>query len=93
MYLIPSFIPSDLILPNILSLSIFKFWPEDATAAWDWLFQSEGFLQAYEKDSAKAVEVFEKVVLINAGVASTDAGLHIGQNGMRNREHRFYGEE
>lgn len=67
--------------------------PEDATAAWDWLFQSEGFLQAYEKDSAKAVEVFEKVVLINAGVASTDAGLHIGQNGMRNREHRFYGEE
>lgn len=64
----------------------------DAAVAWDWVFQSDGFLQAFEKDPAKAVEVFEKAVLAEAGLASTDSAMRIGTTGVVNKGHRFYGD-
>ncbi|OPZ35302.1 MAG: hypothetical protein BWY99_02296 [Synergistetes bacterium ADurb.BinA166] len=64
----------------------------DAAVAWDWVFQSDGFIQAFEKDAANAVEVFEKAVLAEAGLASTDSAMRIGTAGVANKEHRFYGD-
>lgn len=65
----------------------------DAATAWDWVFQSEGFFDAFEKDAARAVDVFEKTALVKAHIALTDATMRIGTVGTPNKEHKFYGEE
>lgn len=64
----------------------------DAAAAWEWVFQSDGFLTAYDSSPAKTVEIFEKAALLKAGVGLTDGSMRIGQSGVPNKEHRFYGE-
>jgi hypothetical protein len=65
----------------------------DAEAAWDWVFQTDGFFSALGKDAAKAVEVFTKTALLKAGVARTDGTMRIGTSGVPNAGHRFYGED
>jgi hypothetical protein len=65
--------------------------------AWDWVFQSDGFFEAYDKDSSKALVLFSNAALVRAGVAATSpAGLIMAAgigNGVPNLAHKFYGEE
>ena len=67
-----------------------------ARTAWDWVFQSEGFFEAYDKDATKAVALFANNALIRAGLATTrpsgiitTAGI---ATGAANVAHKFYGE-
>lgn len=70
-----------------------------AREAWDWVFKSDGFFDAYDKDSAKAASLFEKRALLNAGVAqTTQRGLIVGaaaavSGAVANLPHRFYGDD
>jgi hypothetical protein len=70
---------------------------KQACEAWDWVFQSDGFFEAYDKDSAKAQALFSRAALVNAGVASTNrsgvivSGL-VGA-GVPNLAHKFYGDD
>lgn len=66
---------------------------EKARKAWDWVFQSEGFFDAYDKDAKKAVALFEKEALIRAGVAATNTAVRIGLTGVSNLPHKWYGEK
>jgi hypothetical protein len=68
-----------------------------AREAWDWVFQSDGFFEAYDKDSAKAHALFSKAALVRAGLASTN---HSGRivpalvgAGVPNLAHSFYGDD
>jgi hypothetical protein len=70
---------------------------KQAREAWDWVFQSDGFFEACDKDSAKAHALFSKAALVNAGLASTNgAGVivpaRVGAS-VRNLAHRFYGDD
>jgi hypothetical protein len=65
---------------------------EQARAAWDWVFQSNGFFEAYDKDHEKAVALYANAALVQAGLASTSPAGHIGTVGVANIGHRFYGE-
>ena len=67
-----------------------------ARAAWDWVFQSEGFFEAYDKDAGKAVALYANSALVRAGVATikpsgiiTAVGV---STGAANLAHKFYGE-
>ncbi len=66
---------------------------EEARDAWDWVFRSDGFLEAHDQDAAKALAVFGKAVLIGAGLASTSGRGVIGSEGVPNKPHRFYGDD
>lgn len=70
---------------------------EQAREAWDWVFQSDGFFEAYDKDSAKAHALFSKAALVNAGLASTNrAGVIVPAligAGVPNLAHKFYGDD
>jgi len=70
---------------------------KQAREAWDWVFQSDGFFEAYDKDSAKAHALFSKAALVNAGLASTNSSGVIVPAlvgvGVRNLAHRFYGDD
>jgi len=70
--------------------------PKQACKAWDWVFRSEGFFEAYDKDPEKTKALFSKVALIHAGVASTNRFGVIVQTGMgaavSNPAHAFYGD-
>lgn len=70
--------------------------PEEACKAWDWVFQSEGFFEAYDKDPERTKALFSKAALINAGVASTNRFGVIVQTGIgaavSNPAHAFYGD-
>lgn len=70
---------------------------KQAREAWDWVFQSEGFFDAYDKDSAKARALFGKAALVNAGVASTNgSGVlfpALVSAGVPNLAHKFYGDD
>jgi hypothetical protein len=67
-----------------------------ARAAWDWVFQSDGFFEAYDKDSVKAVALFAKNALVRAGLATTrPSGIITAAGiatGAANVAHKFYGE-
>ena len=70
---------------------------QQAREAWDWVFQSEGFFEAHDKDAAKAHALYSKAALVNAGVASTNrAGVItsalIGTS-IPNPAHKFYGDD
>lgn len=65
---------------------------EQAREAWDWVFQSDGFLEAYDKDAKHAVTLFEKETLIAAGLASTDSAGCISVAGVPNKPHKWYGQ-
>lgn len=71
-----------------------------AREAWDWVLQSDGFFDAFDKDAAKAHNLFEKRALINAGVAqTTQRGFIVGGASAatsimaKNPAHLFYGED
>ena len=70
---------------------------EQAREAWDWVFQSDDFFEAYDKDSAKAHALFSKAALVNAGLASTNrAGVIVPAlvgAGVPNLAHKFYGDD
>lgn len=70
---------------------------QQAREAWDWLFQSDGFVEAHDKDSAKAHALFSKAALVKAGLASTNgAGVIVPAlvgAGMPNMAHKFYGDD
>jgi hypothetical protein len=70
---------------------------QQAREAWDWVFQSDGFFEAYDKDSAKAHALFSKAALMNAGLASTNgSGVIVSTlvgTGMPNLAHKFYGDD
>lgn len=63
-----------------------------ARKAWDWVFQSDGFFEAYDKDSKKAIDLYSKNALIAAGIASTESSGRISTVGIRNLPHKNYGE-
>jgi hypothetical protein len=68
-----------------------------AREAWDWVFQSDGFFEAYDKDAKQAMELFANSALVRAGVAGTNPAGRIvaigGGSVVANLPHRFYGEE
>lgn len=70
---------------------------KQAREAWDWVFQSDGFFEAYDKDSAKTRALFSKAALVNAGLASTNrVGVIVptmAGAGVPNLAHRFYGDD
>lgn len=70
--------------------------PKQAREAWDWVFQSDGFFEAYDKDAVKAVALFANAALVRAGVAVTNpAGVIVAAGvgrGVSNLAHKFYGE-
>ncbi len=67
-----------------------------AREAWDWVFQSDGFFEAYDKDSVKAVALFANNALVRAGLATTrPSGILTAAGvtaGAPNIAHKFYGE-
>lgn len=70
---------------------------KQAREAWDWVFQSDGFFEAYDKDSAKTRALFAKTAMVNAGVVSTNgSGVLIPGvvgAGVPNLAHKFYGDD
>lgn len=70
---------------------------KQAREAWDWVFQSDGFFEAYDKDSAKAHALFSKAALVRAGLASTNhSGVIVpalAGAGVPNLAHKFYGHD
>jgi hypothetical protein len=68
-----------------------------AREAWDWLFQSDGYFEAFDKDEPKARALFAKAALANAGIAATNGfGIIVGAGSMpavSNRPHKFYGDD
>jgi hypothetical protein len=70
---------------------------QQAREAWDWVFQSDGFFEAYDKDSAKAHALFSKAALVNAGLGSTNrSGVIVPAlvgMGVPNLAHKFYGDD
>ncbi len=69
---------------------------KQAREAWDWVFQSDGFFEAYDKDSIQAIALFANNALVRAGLATTRpsgvitaAGI---ATGAANVAHKFYGE-
>jgi hypothetical protein len=70
---------------------------KQAREAWDWVFQSDGYFEAYDKDTAKARALFSKKALINAGLAATNTSgvivcAAVGA-GVPNLAHNFYGND
>jgi hypothetical protein len=65
---------------------------EQARAAWDWVFQSDGFFEAYDKNAKQAVVVFERHALIKANLAAVGTSGLITPVGVAIRPHKFYGE-
>jgi len=69
---------------------------KEAREAWDWVFRSEGYFEAYDKDPAKTRILFYKASLINAGIAGTNSSGIVGpaNDGARipNPPHKFYGK-
>jgi hypothetical protein len=66
-----------------------------AREAWDWVFQSEGFFEAYDKDAKQAMALFSNAALVRAGVAATNAAGRIvaaGTGAILNLPHKFYGD-
>jgi hypothetical protein len=70
---------------------------QQAREAWDWVFQSNGYFEAYDKDFAKAHALFSKAALVKAGVASTNGcGVIVPPlvgAGVPNLAHKFYGDD
>jgi hypothetical protein len=68
---------------------------KQAREAWDWVFQSDGFFEAYDQDAKKAMALFSNAALVRAGVAATNTAgriVAIGTGGILNLPHKFYGE-
>lgn len=69
--------------------------PAQAREAWDWIFQSDGFFDAYEKDATRAKALFANAALVRAGVAGTNGAGRIvvaGSSTIFNPPHNFYGD-
>jgi len=69
---------------------------KQAREAWDWVFQSDGFFEAYDKDAKQAVALFANSALVKAGMATTRptgiiTAFGIGTSAA-NVAHKFYGE-
>ena len=68
-----------------------------AGEAWDWVFQSDGYFEAYNKNSEKARALFSKAALVKGGVAGTNpAGLIVSApfiSAVPNRPHDFFGDD
>jgi len=65
---------------------------KQAREAWDWVFQSDGFFEAYDKDAKQAVEVFARHALIKANLAAVGSSGLITVVGTAIKPHKFYGE-
>ncbi|MFN7141879.1 MAG: cyclic GMP-AMP synthase DncV-like nucleotidyltransferase, partial [Limisphaerales bacterium] len=70
---------------------------KQAAEAWDWVFQSDGYFESYNKNSSKARALFSKAALVKAGVAATDrAGIIVSTalaSTIPNRSHDFFGHD
>jgi hypothetical protein len=70
---------------------------KQAREAWDWVFQSDGYFDAYDKNTAMARALFAKKALVNAGLASTNSSGVIVRAavgaGVPNLAHNFYGDD
>jgi hypothetical protein len=70
---------------------------KQAREAWDWVFQSKGYFEAYDKDNTKTRALFSKAALVNAGLASTNGSGVIVRAalgaGATNLAHKFYGDD
>lgn len=70
-----------------------------ARRAWDWVFQSDGFLKELEEEAkaeAKRKALLEKAVLLSGGNAGTDRFGRIvaaSATAVPNLAHAFYGED
>jgi hypothetical protein len=84
-------------LDKLLVLHRSECTKQQAREAWDWVFQSDGYFEAYDKDSAKAHALFSKAALVKAGVASTNGcGVIVptlAGAGVSNLAHKFYGDD
>ncbi|PWU09497.1 MAG: hypothetical protein C5B50_27350 [Verrucomicrobia bacterium] len=69
---------------------------EKARESWDWVFQSDGFFAAYDKNAKQAVALFSNAALVRAGVAGTNsAGVLVPLGtvaAVTNLPHSFYGD-
>lgn len=69
---------------------------KQARAAWDWVFQTDGYFDAYDQDQAKARSLYSKSVLVKAGVAATNCSgiIVVGSAGagVPNLAHKFFGD-
>ena len=66
-----------------------------ARNAWDWIFKSKGFFKGFDDKSdekSKAERLQKKVSLLSQGVAKTSSLGVIGESGITNPPHRFYGD-
>jgi hypothetical protein len=70
---------------------------KQAREAWDWVFRSDGFFEAYDKDANQAKALFSNAALVKAGVARTSpSGVIVAGGigaGVTHTAHSFYGEE
>ena len=68
-----------------------------ARDAWDWVFQSDGFFAAYDRDAKQAMALFSNAALVKAGVAQTNSTgriVAIGSGvGVANTAHKFFGQD
>ncbi|MDF9832358.1 hypothetical protein M2103_000568 [Ereboglobus sp. PH5-5] len=69
-----------------------------ARRAWDWVFQSDGFLKEQEdeaKDEAKRQALLEKAAILSTGNAGTDCAgriVTVSTAAVPNIAHAFYGD-
>ena len=64
-------------------------------AVWEWIFKSDGFFAEFDrkqKEDEKRSALLAKAALIGAGARTSPLGT-IGNVGIGNMPHRFYGEE
>jgi len=70
---------------------------KQAREAWDWVFQSDGYFDAFDKDSASARALFAKAVLVTARVAGTNpSGVIVAATiagAASNKAHEFFGDD
>jgi hypothetical protein len=65
---------------------------QQAREAWDWVFRTDGYFEAYDKDADKARALFAKAAAVQSGTAATSAFVTITNSGVANRPHSFYGD-
>ena len=65
---------------------------KQAREAWDWVFQSDGFFDAYDKNAKQAMESFSRHALVKANLAAVGSSGIITAVGTAITPHKFYGE-
>lgn len=70
---------------------------EQARKAWDWVFNTLGYFEAFDKDASKTRALYTKATLVNAGLAFTMSSGGVTASGLSsavaNLPHKFYGDD